>query len=140
MTRTLLTAAAALMIAAPALAASQLETKLGVAPGTYTTAELVALQFGQDHDTGDGARVSIDVREPGMIVSTSNRTAGSTAERVRAHFAQDHDTGDGPRYVAGETKPATVIVSTSNSSRADAVRRHFAQDQGNDNSDYILRN
>lgn len=121
--KTALFTALALAVATPALASSQLERQLGVEPGVHTTAELVALKLGQDHETGDGARVSIDAVASGDVtISASNASAGPGTFRAIDIANASREPGDGPRI--GQVAP-TVVDGPSGA--ALEVYRHFAK-------------
>ncbi|ABV93790.1 hypothetical protein Dshi_3135 [Dinoroseobacter shibae DFL 12 = DSM 16493] len=66
MTRIALIAALSTAIAAPAIANTQLERTLGVAPGVYSFAELAAIKGSFDTDTG------YTIPAPGGVVSTQS--------------------------------------------------------------------
>lgn len=83
--KTLIIAAAAVALAAPAFAGPS---------------DIASQIFAQSYETGDG---------PKRVTATS---AGN-ADAVIAHFAQDRETGDGPRV--RQATPSDLIVSTSNS-------------------------
>ncbi len=75
MKRNIFLTAAALTLAGPAFAASQLETLLGVSPGIHTPAELAELHFARDG--GDTPPVRFPTK--GVIVfSTHGPDATST--------------------------------------------------------------
>ena len=105
MNRTLILSALVAAIAAPALASTQLERQLGVEPGVYTTAELVAIKGSFDSDTGfnfparDGAVVSSQSTgfSAGHIALAAqvgvNPADYTTAELVGIKGSFDTDTG-----------------------------------------------
>jgi len=76
MKRAIFLTAAALTLAGPALAASQLETLLGVSPGTHTPAELAQLHFARDGGDTPPVRFST---EGVLVISTHGPDATSTA-------------------------------------------------------------
>lgn len=75
MKRIILTAAA-LTLAGPALAASQLEMLHGVSPNVYTTAQLAEIHLSADNQTG----VKKHYETKGVLVlsTTGSQTAGVT--------------------------------------------------------------
>ena len=109
--KTALLTALAIAAAAPALASSQLERQLGVEPGAYTSAELAALAFGRDHETGDGPRVGVEALASGDVtIASSNATASAATLNAIAVANASRETGDGPRL--GQVAP-TVIPGPS---------------------------
>ncbi len=116
MKRIILASAAALFVAGPVFASSQLEAKLGVEPGVYTTAELASLALGQNHETGDGPRARIgDISDTGVNMTTSN---GSVSSFAITQVGQFHETGDGPRFANLASDGVAVYSNADNAARA----------------------
>lgn len=134
MKRTLIASAPALALvaalAAPAFADSQLENTLGVEPGVYTTAELVAIKGSRDSDTGfnipnrDGAVVS--TQSTGFSASHIalanavgvNPADYSTAELVGIKGSFDSDTGFNVSERGGVVSTQSVGISAGHAQLA----------------------
>lgn len=129
MTRTLIASALVAALAAPAFANSQLENILGVEPGVYTTAELVAIKGSFDSDTG------YNVPERGAVVSTQstgfsqghialandlgvNPADYSTAELVAIKGSFDSDTGFNVPERGGVVSTQSVGISAGHAQLA----------------------
>jgi len=80
-----LTTALALGLAAPALAASQLEQTLGVPAGVYSTNELAEMFTARDLDSVNERRVILDSRSEDSTSSVSSRSGHNA--RAREIFA-----------------------------------------------------
>ena len=98
--RTALAAAAALAIAAPATAATQLERTLGVEPGAYSTAEL--LQLRSAIDDNEQHRIEYILEQQGRADAAATRSATSltTAERTVIGSALENNDFTRARFVA----------------------------------------
>ena len=142
MNRTLILSALVAAIAAPALASTQLERQLGVEPGVYTTAELVAIKGSFDSDTGfnfparDGAVVSSQSTgfSAGHIALAAqvgvNPADYTTAELVGIKGSFDTDTGF-------NVAPRGDVVS-SQSVGISAGHAKLAESLGVNPADYTL--
>lgn len=127
--KTILTTAAIVLGASlPAAAASQLEMQLGVTPGVYSTADLVALKFASE-ETGNQARVQLG-EDSGMVVSSSN-VQNSRAAEIFAEIARESD--DGIQRVFADNPVVTTYGSSAVNARAEAIFEAIdSAEQGND--------
>ena len=108
--KTLIIAATAALIAAPALATD------------ISAADFAAQHFAQSHSEGDGPRGSSLSANDGIRIATSNGISDASAFAYE-HFAQDRETGDGPRVRLEDTG---VVVSTKGGDIAVAAAAHLA--------------
>ncbi len=130
MTRIALTTAFTLAFAAPALASDQLAAKLGVEPGVYTTAELVAIDRAfQDDET---ARANAILANPGGF-------GGTDIETVRAinlNAAEQDEEQASANFIRKQGDFDGVTVSTK--SGISAGHAQLATSLGVDAADYSL--
>ncbi len=133
MKRTLIASALVAALAAPAFADSQLENILGVEPGVYTTAELVAIKGSFDSDTGysfparDGAVVSTQstgVSASHIALANAvgvNPADYTTAELVGIKGSFDSDTGFNVPERGGVVSTQSVGISAGHAQLAAAA-------------------
>ncbi len=130
MTRTLIASALVAALAAPAFANSQLESALGVEPGVYTTAELVAIKGSFDSDTG----YNFPVRDRAVVSTQStgfsqghialandlgvNPADYSTADLVAIQGSFDSDTGFNVPERGGVVSTQSVGISAGHAQLA----------------------
>lgn len=81
--RRIILTAAALALTGPALAASQLESNLGVSPDFFTTAELARLHLLQDGD--DSRRIFFET-EGNLVISTHSFEPASASKSLLSNF------------------------------------------------------
>lgn len=128
----LLITAAALAFAAPAFAQSQLETKLGVAPGVFGTAKLAALHFAQSNDDTYAPPTAPAAGTGSVVVATAN-AASDTADFALRHFDQDHASGDGARYARSPVAGNPLVFSTSDTGLAALAKAKLSNGERGDN-------
>ncbi len=130
MNRIVLTTALVLSLAAPAFASDQLAQQLNVEPGTYTTAELVALRSAIETDNHAAANA---IRSnPGGFDNVDDATVQANALRS-AEQDDEHATANFLRKTGGSD---TFTVSTK--SGVSAGQAQLAASLGVDAADYSL--
>ncbi len=113
---------AAIAVAAPAAAQTQLEQTVGAAPGEYSSATLAELFFAKSAPLSE-QNVVVDRDEDAMIISSKAKASGA-AEAFR-FFAQSDDDLSVERRAQGGFE-LTVAEKTSDNAEARAVAAHFA--------------
>ncbi|MBM9594194.1 hypothetical protein [Roseitranquillus sediminis] len=121
-------AAATFAIAAPAVAQTQLERTLGVAPGAYTTAELVELKAA----IADEDRKRIDFILSGHGTDTQVSTQGGISLSDRVVIANALDDNEFYRADYAATAGRTDVSGDA------SVRAQFAAGLGVSADDYTL--
>jgi len=136
MNRILITALALATLAAPALASDSLARSVGVEPGAFTTAQLVALKAAQDGD--DHTRIDQILAEAeaggfgpatglGQIAATLDAQGASVGRLVALKAAHDDD--DSPRIHALRSVD-TAVSGTTVSSRGTGASVQLSRSAG----------
>ena len=108
--KTLIVAAAAALMTAPAFA------------GTISAADFATQHFAQSHTEGDGPRGEAIAEGGDVVVSTMNGVSDAEGFAYD-HFAQSRETGDGPRVLI---ERGDVVVSTKGGDVAGFAAAHLA--------------
>ncbi|MEM8632003.1 MAG: hypothetical protein AAGF74_12255 [Pseudomonadota bacterium] len=119
MKRIALTAAAALLVAAPAFAQSQLERSLGVEPGVYSLAELVELKDKSTFEGNDGALYL------GDDLVTRGFSVDFGLEGAFAHAAEQDDGAERNRQFGLNTDPTGEVAARVRANVADTITGNF---------------
>ena len=151
MKRILLTSALALTLAAPALASDQLARSLGVEPGVYSTAQLVALRSALENDEIAFANAIRNSGGAGESVSASSKNAGNsqfvasagvgsdfTAAEVAALRAAEDSDNHAQAYHIRKTGGSTGAFTASTKGGVSAGHAQLAASLGVDPADYSL--
>jgi len=127
----ILTTAIAIGFAAPSFANDQLARSLGVEPGAYSTAQLIALQAAQEDDSFDFAN---HIRSGGGSVSGVSAAA---VEFARIQAEQDDD-GPVGRFL---NRGGNEVISTQSfgGEVTDAGRAFAIQQAEQDDERYLAR-
>lgn len=96
-----LTTALILGVSAPAFAQSQLEKDLGVAPGVYSAAQIVALKSAAEQ-TGNDATVYFG--DKSVAVMSSSNIANARAHSIAQSIAKASDDGNERLFAANVGK------------------------------------
>ena len=128
MNRIALSTALVVALAAPAFASSQLEDRLNVEPGVYSTAELVAIDRAFQND--DVARANAILANPGGF-------SGTDAETVRAVKLNAAEQDD-EHAAANHFRKGAGSFTVSTKSGVSAGHAQLAASLGVDAADYSL--
>lgn len=118
-----LTTALITAIAAPAFAGNQLEDTLGVAPGTYSNAQLVALYAASDDDGNEGRLFAKAAKNNAAQSAEAAARAGMIFEDIAAASDEGHE-----RKSFGASESAGNVSTKSVNARAEAIFALLAEE------------